>query len=163
MIRQPSTDDISRLAEIHVYGWRFAYDGIVPREYLYKSYQVTKSMELHKNIVENNPEHSLVLDDGLIRGFVLHNPSRDEDLSDCYEVSALYIEPAFQGMGFGKTLVEAAEQIAREKGFSRNLIWVLEDNSKGRRFYEKYGYVQDGAEKMIDAWGIKELRYIKKL
>jgi len=38
----------------------------------------------------------------------------------------------------------------RRAGYQEIIVWVLEDNSIGIRFYEKYGFAPDGAKKEFD-------------
>jgi len=42
MIRRAKVDDANRIAEIHVFGWRCAYRGIVSDEYLFGKASVGK-------------------------------------------------------------------------------------------------------------------------
>ena len=137
MVRTVEPSDIPRLAEIHVYGWRYAYRGIVP---------------------------ALVWDDGLLKGFVIHNTSRDDDARQAHEVQAIYVEPAFVREGVGSALLRAAEWAGTDLGRPECKLWVLEGNTRGRSFYEKNGYAPDGERKIIEEWGgTKELRYSKSL
>jgi diamine N-acetyltransferase len=163
MIRKPNIKDVSRIAEIHTYGWRFAYKNIFSTEYLYNNHQVLKASEMHKQIITTKIDMIDIFDDGIIKGFVLHNNSRDEDLPEAYEISAIYVEPEFTRSGVGKELLAAAEIQCRKKGMSKLFLWVLEENTMGRTFYEKYGYRFDETEKYIGDLNVKELRYSKEI
>jgi GNAT superfamily N-acetyltransferase len=106
----------------------------------------------------------LVWDDGLLKGFVIHNSCRDEDALVAHEIQALYVEPAFVREGVGSALLRAAEWAGTDLGRSECKLWVLEANAKGRAFYEKNGYEPDGGVKVIEEWdGARELRYAKSL
>lgn len=47
------------------------------------------------------------------------------------------------------------------KGYSSVSLWVLEENQRARRFYEKAGFDLDGASKSIeiDESELREFRY----
>jgi len=71
--------DIPRVAEIHVYGWRSAYRGIITDDYLFRNMLVSKRMSYFENSVKTNTEESYVLDDGLIKAFLTIGACRDID------------------------------------------------------------------------------------
>lgn len=164
MVRPPRPEDLSRLAEIHVAGWRDAYRGIVPDRELFVERTVEKGMGFWKRILAESPEKVLVYDDGIVKGFCLHHGCRDEDCPQAHEVAAIYAEPAFFREGVGSALMVAAEAHGRSLGRGELKLWVLEGNPRGRSFYEKNGYRPDGAVKTIKEWaGARELRYSKSL
>ena len=55
------------------------------------------------------------------------------------EIGGLFLEPSLHGRGLGKTMVDHAVDI---KGPLR--VEVFERNAIGRRFYERYGFVEVG-------------------
>ena len=162
MIRKPTGNDISRIAEIHIYGWRFAYRNILSDIELFRNRQVAKAMKMHGQRINANIESIDVFDDGILKGFVLHNDSRDSDIPEAYELSAIYIEPAFIRQGIGSKLLNYVEQKCIEKRKEQLIVWVLENNQIGIRFYERHGYIPDGMKKNIPEWDTAEIRYTKK-
>jgi len=164
MIRPPRQEDLSRLAEIHIAGWRYAYRGVVSDHELFVARTVEKGLVFWRRVVEETPERVLVYDDGIVRGFAFHWGCRDDDAPTAHEVGALYAEPAFVRTGVGSALIAAAEDVARGAGKVEMKLWVLEANATGRAFYEKNGYRPDGGVKIIEEWnGARELRYHKSL
>jgi ribosomal protein S18 acetylase RimI-like enzyme len=160
-IRKPSVLDVSRLAEIHIYGWRHAYKGILSEDLLYNQRQVLRAISMHENIIQNDIDSIDLYDDGIIRGFIIHNDARDSELDGDYEVSAIYVEPEFLRKGYGSQLLNHAENIAQAKQKNGVSLWVLEGNQIGRRFYEKMGYLNTTKEK-VDG-DLKELLYRKAI
>ncbi|UUX32776.1 GNAT family N-acetyltransferase [Fundicoccus culcitae] len=57
------------------------------------------------------------------------------------EVERIYLLKETKGKGFGRTLIEKAEEIARENGKSKIWLGVWEHNQSALRFYERMGYV----------------------
>lgn len=68
---------------------------------------------------------------------------------DHRELHALYVLPAYWSRGVGGRLLEAAGPV-RE-------LWVLRDNARARRFYERHGWRASGAE--AAPTGAVELQY----
>lgn len=65
------------------------------------------------------------------------------------ELHALYVAPAYWSRGLGARLLVAAGPV--------RVLWVLRENVRGRRFYERHGWRPDGAER--GAYGVMEMRY----
>lgn len=100
--------------------------------------------------------------DGVVVGFASVGPSRDErGLGELY---AIYVEPERWSTGAGRLLLEAAEARLRQ-AWAEATLWVLDDNPRARRFYERAGWAPDGATKAEDRWGVRapEIRYRKTL
>jgi GNAT superfamily N-acetyltransferase len=72
-------------------------------------------------------------------------PSRDADATptDC-EVAALYVEPDRWRRGIGRALMRAALDKATGDGYESVTLWVFEQNTPGRGFYEAFGFKPDG-------------------
>lgn len=163
MIRKPKRNDLSRTAEIHICGWRYAYSGMIPNEELYNNRNVENAIKSHQNILDSEPEIFDIYDDGIIKGIILHNSCRDENSEDAYELFAIYVEPSFTRQGVGSKLLEFVENRCLDQNKKRVVLWVLEENKKAIQFYNKNGYFFDGTTKTIDAWNQKEIRLTKSL
>lgn len=160
MVRQANLNDVPRIAEIHICGWRFTYRGIISDNELFSKRLVANSIKsLEKQI--NTGQNILIFEDekdSIIKGFVLHGKCRDEDKPNSYEAYALYLQPEFLHSGIGSALMKEVEKQAQACGLNELIIWVLEKNKIGRSFYKKYGFIEDGIEKHIEEWNEKEIR-----
>jgi GNAT superfamily N-acetyltransferase len=78
------------------------------------------------------------------------------------ELSALYVVPEEWGSGVAGALHEEAVAGMRELGATEATLWVVEGNTRARRFYEREGWTADGETKssMLD---IREVRYRRRL
>jgi GNAT superfamily N-acetyltransferase len=56
------------------------------------------------------------------------------------EVVTLVVAEGHRSGGLGRALLEAAEQVARDRGFDAMKIAVMAGNSRAQRFYEAAGY-----------------------
>ncbi len=164
MIRRATVDDVPRMAEIHIFGWRCAYRGLVSDEILFKKMGVEKRIESFKKaIIENREETYVFEEEGIIKGVMTVGPCRNEDKQSAFELWGIYIEPLMKRQGIGRRCVEYCERIAQERGYKENVLWVFEKNETAKMFYERLGYKPDGKEALLEKYSAKEVRYIKKL
>jgi GNAT superfamily N-acetyltransferase len=110
----------------------------------------------------------LVADDGgALIGFVAYLASRDPDADPALtgEIGAIYLLPEAWGGGTGRRLMEAALDGLAGLGFTQATLWVLESNTRARRFYEAGGWSADGTVKLDDSRGfaLSEVRYRRSL
>jgi GNAT superfamily N-acetyltransferase len=80
--------------------------------------------------------------DGQIIGLAhyVFRPDTWEIEDFCY-LEDLYVDPKVRGVGIGRALIKAVEQIAVEKG-SKRLYWTTaEDNEVARKLYDKLAVV----------------------
>lgn len=163
MIRRATEKDISRLAEIHVMGWRTAYRDIVDDKILFGHMQVGKRLEVFRTAVKDKNESNFVYEeDGIVKGFLTMGKSRDEDGGGAYELWSLYVDPLMTGKGIGTELIRFCEKKAQELGYIKINLWILKDNEIGRLFYDNLGYIEDGKKRYIEKLKLTEIRYSKK-
>ena len=69
--------------------------------------------------------------------------------------------PEAWGSGAGPALMAAALESLRTSGFIVASLWVLEDNPRAQRFYEREGWTRDGGRREEEFLGvpITEIRY----
>ncbi|MFH8586771.1 GNAT family N-acetyltransferase [Streptomyces celluloflavus] len=77
------------------------------------------------------------------------------------ELFALYVTPGLIGTGIGRALLTAGLDRARAAGWETLCLWVVRGNTRARRFYERAGFVPDGAEEAYEVAGVSvpEVRY----
>lgn len=75
------------------------------------------------------------------------------------KILSIYLLPEFIGKGYGKELLARTVEELRTLGFERILLWVLEENDRAGKFYERYGFQMSG-EHRTDKIGGKELREV---
>lgn len=84
-----------------------------------------------------------------IVGFCTVRRSQDEDAGrDVAEMPTLYVDPGSWRRGVGRALCAAGLERAEELGCHELTLWVLEMNVDARRFYEAFGFSEDGATKV---------------
>lgn len=73
---------------------------------------------------------------------------------------SIYFLPQYIGKGYGKLLLDAVVGELEQLGFHDIFLWVLEDNLRARRFYERAGFIST-ENYLDDTIGGKELREIQ--
>jgi GNAT superfamily N-acetyltransferase len=64
-------------------------------------------------------------------------------------LDALYVRPAAWGVGVADRLHERAVEALRAAGVEVAQLWVLEENRRARRFYERHGWYADGTTREV--------------
>jgi GNAT superfamily N-acetyltransferase len=79
-----------------------------------------------------------------------------------WEICRLYVDKAARGTGLAHRLLDAAEAHAREQGGVRLILWTDTRFEAAHAFYEKRGYVRQGAIRILDDLSKSlEFRYSK--
>ncbi|SBT53396.1 GNAT family N-acetyltransferase [Micromonospora auratinigra] len=179
IIRREEPDDAEAVARVHVHGWQAGYAGIMPDEVL-RRLNPAAWAQRRRDVGTADPDHPfttlLAESDGVVTGFVTFGPYRNDqdrdDLDPAYgEILGMYLEPAWWGTGTGRALFAAARTGLAERGWTEYRLWVLADNARARRFYERAGLSADGVESTYpvplaagrDPVRLRELRYAARL
>ncbi len=164
-------DDIGAVCAIRIRGWQWAYAGLVPQAYL-DGLDVAEETERRREFFTEAPAEvvDLVAERaGSVAGWAAFGPYRDaatgrRDDAQA-ELYALYVRPEQVGTGIGRALMDASLGLTRAHGYSGMRLWVLRDNSRARRFYERAGFAPDGAAEAEEVAGalVPEVRYARPL
>lgn len=133
--------DASSVAEIHTKSWQFAYEGIVPQDFL-DAIDVKKREEnWAKGIADDPSLIRLVAKDNnnSILGFICGLNCRDNNPRIDGELWAVYVNPDKMHEGVGEMLFNSFTAELKDQGFTTMNVWVLEKNKIARGFYEKMG------------------------
>jgi GNAT superfamily N-acetyltransferase len=97
--------------------------------------------------------------DGAVIGMVGARPLREEK---AWEILRMYVEAGARGTGLASRLLDTAEAHAREAGAERLVLWTDTRFTRAHAFYEKRGYVKQGAIRILDDVSKSlEFRYAK--
>lgn len=170
--------DVDAVPAVRVRGWQHAYRGLMPQAYLDAMSVAADAGRRRAWFGRRTTEVSdLVAErDGEVIGWASVGPARDPDIAPdaeelpaprptAGELLALYVAPDLIGTGVGRALLAAGTADARAKGFHTLYLWVVRGNTLARRFYERAGFVPDGAEESHEVGGrsVPELRYRRRL
>jgi len=78
------------------------------------------------------------------------------------ELYALYLLPAWWSAGVGRALMTSVLDTLRSNRYRQVVLWVLADNARARRFYERAGFTLDGGTNVLTGLGgVLEVRYTR--
>ena len=126
MIRHATIADASRIAEILIFSKRMNYRTIFRNDKV--SFGEMQVYPLVKRYIDNPQELDgiWVYDDEFVKGMI--NISQNQILE-------LYVDSFFENQGIGSSLIQFAT-----KQKQCDFLWVLEKNTKARKFYQRHGF-----------------------
>jgi ribosomal protein S18 acetylase RimI-like enzyme len=166
-VRPIHEDEIDEVARLRVRSWQSGYAGIVPEEFLAALDPAEFAARLRDTSKRPAGAEALcAIEDGRIVGHAAFGPYRSEE-GKHGELYSIYVLPEDWGTGAGHGLFAAARERLAAAGFSDMRLWVLEDNHRARRFYERQGMRPDGEREVWVPRGhtveLPELRYAAAL
>lgn len=166
-MRPATPADADAIGRVQVETWRVAYQGLLPDDVIAR-FDVEARQRLWRDGLARVPRPgsaTFVAElDGDVVGFASVGRSRDDEAETEGELYAIYLHPSRWDQGIGRALLERAEESMRAYGFERAILWVMEGNERGERFYRAAGWQHDGRK--VDAFQgveVAELRYRKAL
>ena len=154
MVRKAITQDISRIAEIIVFGKRVAYRPIFQNDKVsFNEIQVIHLLEEFNS----NPEkldYMRVFDDGIVKGVI-----NGKSIVDEWEICEFYVDPFFKRQGIGKELLKHVIAEFKEYRKKRIFLWVLEENIPARQFYESVGFHANGETCLVEGTNKVDMCY----
>lgn len=161
-IRNAEKSEEEILAWVQTESWKAAFSGILPENELEKATCLTKVKEMYRKILEQG---SVKIKVGFIEG-IPHciagwRQSHNQKGTQTAELICIHSMQAHWGQGFGSQMIKEILQNMKGEGYAEVMLWVFEENSRARRFYEKHGFHQNQARKVIH--GITEVMYNRML
>lgn len=166
IVRSGDERDLLAVATVHVAASEAVYRGVLPDEFL-DHFDVARRREALASFLAAGDRSLLVaVDQNDIIGFAVIGPARDEDVNDdTGELYSLYVVPARWASGVGKRLEETACRQLAAAGYRTGILWVLEDNTRARHFYEQVGWIADRrfSQSSRSDSTLSEIRYQRQL
>ena len=143
IIPMVTDEDMDGKGYVHWKSWHETYTGLIDPAYMERI-----TLEKCVDMAHRWPQNMMVAKDGnKVIGFVGYGEHRDDALTDCGEVFAIYVLADYYGQKVGYELMNAAfEKLAAYKKIA---VWVLRGNDRAIKFYERYGFRFDGTEKEV--------------
>ena len=150
-----SDDEIRGKAYVHWRSSHEAFPGLVSEDYLDK----LTLENCEKKAYGWTDNFIVAKENDRVIGFVGFG-DRGEEAPNIGEIFALYVLPEYYGKGVGLQLMMAGlEQL---KDYPQVCLWVLKENKRAVRFYQKCGFVPDGEELISKNVGSTEIRMVMK-
>ncbi len=141
-IRAANLDDAVGIARVHIACWRETYFGSLPSEML-AALDIDARANMWASALSDPANLVSVLESaGEIVGFGACGEQRTPALRIAgydSEIVAINMLRIAQGVGAGRTLMRHMAVWLAERGMKGVSLWVLAENQKARRFYERLG------------------------
>ncbi|WAB85206.1 GNAT family N-acetyltransferase [Microcella daejeonensis] len=157
-IRAPRTDEVEVLADLHLRTWKETYGGAFPAS---AWGQAAREQRLRMwDAICNRPRpadrFAVAERDGELIGIAGSGASMDDAPVREKHLFFIYLLAAEQGSGAGQALLDTV--VSSEPAS----LWVLEGNARAIAFYERNGFVFDGARQPTGfETGGEELRMVR--
>lgn len=151
-IRDANLEDLTEISSLHVRCWRSAYRGILDPTYLdsLRPEMFAKYHEPRLSAANADQPFLIATIDSRIVAFTRAGPTRPKSPTGdplpgephnrfSAEIFAIYVAPELIGKGIGWKIWSATLDRLRDRGHRSFCVWVLTENTSGRRFYERVG------------------------
>ncbi|SES97849.1 L-amino acid N-acyltransferase YncA [Salinibacillus kushneri] len=158
-VRKAVLSDASFIAKVHVDSWRSTYRNLVREEDLAQEASYEHRKVFWETILKKHFHNQILYvaenDDNQVVGFVSGGEERSKKFDYDGEIYAIYLLEEYQGLGIGKTLLNAFMEEAQRLGYQSILVWVLTLNPSSH-FYQYLGAQPIEAEEITIGEGTYE-------
>jgi ribosomal protein S18 acetylase RimI-like enzyme len=131
----------------------------VPQDFLDAMDPASIASSWTESIAAGRSRLYVALADDHVIGYAGVGPERDPAAApNTGELYALFVHPAHWGSGAGRALTDAACTDLRGAGCTTVQLWVLEANTRARRFYTRYGFTDTGDRTRSSLNDLPEIR-----
>ena len=165
-IRYANKDDADTIALINSKSFQHAFQGIIPGNFLKERFSYERLKErLYKELNESTATSCIMYKYDIPVGMLTFakddNKERDNSEIDIWRI---YLLPEYWGQNLGVEFLDWVIKELKRKGYKKVALWVVEENIRARKFYEKVGFIHEGEIRIINAGReIQEHRYIKNV
>jgi GNAT superfamily N-acetyltransferase len=182
LIRAASPLDAPGIAVVQRESWLAAYDGIIERSAIERIMVPDGGARVRQSFRTRPWQRMIVAvaaepDTPGVVGYASYGPEVDVlgarwphprtaagERGEIAELYALYVLPAWWSTGTGRALMDRVLARTARAGYTSITLWVLRDNARARRFYQRAGFAPDGATNVLDGLGgVTEVRYRRPL
>ena len=150
VVREARPGDARAIAEVSVASRQWSYRDLLAEATLDALSVEETTVDFAQGLAELPPGSAVFVAEraGRVVGYayVLRSPDADVPAGTS-ELGSLYVTQDVAGTGVAQTLLEATVDHARATGYGLLTLWVRQENSRARRFYEKCGLQPDGGER----------------
>jgi ribosomal protein S18 acetylase RimI-like enzyme len=148
IFRDATADDAPAIAHLHAESWRSAYRGTFSDDFLENRVHEERRDAWQARFSGEDRQPFFVLmaeNGGQLAGFACVFPERDPTFGSYLD--NLHVAPGLTGQGIGRSLLsEVVRRLLMNGSQSGLYLWVVEQNYRARRFYEKAGATVVGSE-----------------
>jgi GNAT superfamily N-acetyltransferase len=141
-LRTATLSDAAAVARVHHTTWVTTYGAILPPEF-WATATLERRTSTWERWLANGAAPVVAEIDGEVVGIAMAGDAVEQDHIlpvRGRQLYLLYVLAAYHGTGVGQALLDAV--VPPGTGAQ---LWVAEDNPRARRFYERNGFVMEGA------------------
>ncbi len=136
-IRPAKPADALAVATVRVASWQSAYRGVVPDAHLAAMNPNLAHWTKLASGEEPGSELLVAEAEGVIVGFAVYGAARPPTFGYSGELHATYWLPEAMGKGYGTQMMARVFEGLKRLGHNNMIVWVIEANTRGRKFYER--------------------------
>ena len=161
-IERVKLGDETVLAYIQTESWKAGFKDILSADVLERCTQVDKATAMYRRLLEQRVGNGYLLKvEGEPHCIAWWDAAREKDMPGYAELICIHSLQDKWRKGYGGKMMNTVLEEASAAGFSKVMLWVFEDNTRARRFYEAHGFTTCG--RMKSSLGSLELCYEKNL
>ena len=157
-------EDVEGVAAVHVQAWQAAYPGMMADEFL-GNLSADVAADYWSHVAWRRDGNAFVARrDGQHRR--IHRRRRTPESgrrasASCTDSTS---HPNTGAPASGTQLLHRAERRLHQLGFTDVVLYVASENARGRRFYEREGWTDDGVDEVEEFGGrpVEERRYSRR-
>lgn len=134
--------DADVVGYVHSTAWKLAYTEVFAEEYLKKDTPEKRTQEFLEACNDKDTHYYMICEEEKTVGII-----KVEISYDVCEILSFYLLEEYRKKGYGKQVIMYLRTIFDNRKIR---LYVLKDNIKARRFYEKNGFKSTGRERKID-------------
>lgn len=141
-IRVAGLADAGVVGKVHSEAWKSAYRGVFPDSFINLDTAAKRTEEFLDSIKDDKYIYYLLQESDQTAGIVKTGVE-----NNALEIESFYILNEYRGKGFGSQFIDFIKNSLKPECIR---LWVLEDNTRARHFYENNGFVMTGESRMIN-------------
>jgi SAM-dependent methyltransferase/GNAT superfamily N-acetyltransferase len=166
-VRAATRQDATTMGRVNVESWQHAFRGLVSAEFL-SAMSVEDQADRFRRYLQPDSGIEVYVAElgGEVLGYVCLGRNRDPDAPpDTEELYAIYVLPNVWRTGVGRTIHDHALTRFRTRGAAYATLWVFNENTSARAFYESLGWELTGAthEVMVEGQPVASLEYQRSI
>lgn len=146
LIRSAAEEDAETISKIYAASWKGAYQGIVPQTFLDQLKDTFWVAAFQEWLGHSTMQAQILFDKDIPIGCAAWGKAREERYDGWAEIVSFYLLPSYFGRGFARRLMDSVLEEIKKEGYHSVYLWVLKENGRAKRFYEKIGFRSGGKE-----------------
>lgn len=147
-IERAKLGDEATLAFIQTESWKAGFKDILSADTLKRYTQMVKATAMYRYLLEHNIGNGYLLKiKNIPHCIAWWDATRENDMPDYAELICIHSLQNQWRKGYGRKMLDAVLYDIKKAGYSKVMLWVFEDNTRARRFYESLGFTTNGKVK----------------